>query len=216
MADGINLYEDLKRCIEENFAFLKRYGFGDFEEQQIAFEIHSRTKSNFTSIDIWFEMTFETPVWVTVNGYYTSLLEPDNPLDLQYADKRVQIYRDDKTGRKSGAEQYTANGRLLNEAYLQDIANLLQKYPEVLMGDVQMLKVNFAAARAERETQQAAERIEKQIYTCYFTIGGGIECEEEARSLEEMKRSLTQFENPSIKVIKVVDCYMNPVPFSWP
>lgn len=203
MAEGINFYENLKLCIEENFEFLKTYGFGDFEEEEIAFEMHFYIKNGLTTIDIWFEMTSKTPVWVTVNGYYTYLLEPDSPLDKQYAEQYAACTTN---------EQYVT----LNKAYLRGIAGLLQRYPAVLMGDVAILKENSDKATAERERQQAAERIEKHIYTCYFTIGSGIECEEEAPSLEALKLSLQQFEDPSIRIIKVVDCYMNPVAFPWP
>ncbi|MVT12136.1 hypothetical protein [Chitinophaga tropicalis] len=202
-----NFYDEIRLSVEGNFAFLRRYGFGDFEEQQIAYEVHFLAKNDLITINIWFEMTIETPVWVTVNGYYTSMLEPDNALDKQYTAQRAEIYAN-----RSAREQFIT----LNKAYLQETASLLQKYPEVLMGDVTILKANSDKATAERERQQAAERIEKHIYTCYFTIGGGIECEEEAPSLEALRLSLQQFENPTIRIIEVVDCYMNPVPFPWP
>lgn len=73
-----NFHSDIKESIEEHFSFLKAFGFSAFEEKQLAYEFHFETKNDAVLIDIWFEATASTPIWMTINGYHVDHLELKN------------------------------------------------------------------------------------------------------------------------------------------
>lgn len=57
-------YTDIKESIEKHFSFLKAFGFSAFEEKQLAYEFHFEAKNDAVLIDIWFEATTSTPIWM--------------------------------------------------------------------------------------------------------------------------------------------------------
>ncbi|MCW3464513.1 hypothetical protein [Chitinophaga nivalis] len=219
----MNLYTDIKESVESAFAFLKAAGFTDFEEQQIAFETHFEAKNEYVKVDVWFEFIYSTPIWVTINGYHIQLLEPEHPLFEQYARTLQELYEppaDNTTKDACGidylGEQYEQGGRQLNHTYLEGMARLLQSYPAVLQGELDVLVSHAATAAAAWEAEQAAEKIAQQLYTCTFSIDDLVECEATGTSLDEIRTALKEYEADRICVLQVVDPYMNPVAFEWP
>lgn len=146
-----NIYTDIQEIIRHNFQFLKDYGFSDFEEEQLAFELHFIAKNSFVKIDIWLEAISSSPIWVTVNGLFINHLELENPELKNYSkalkdnyDALFQQYlkTNDKNFLVQLSDMYSKVGKQINEAYLKEISEIFQRHSEVLNGNLEVLKNN--------------------------------------------------------------------------
>ncbi|HEX6428286.1 MAG TPA: hypothetical protein VF008_11390 [Niastella sp.] len=217
-------YSDIKESIEKYFSFLTAYGFSDFEENQVAYECHFETKNNFVSIDIWFEATSSTPIWAKIDRYYIDNLEPENQLLKDYSsqlkanyDQLFEQYLN--TNKRKYLEeitkQYAVNGKEINDSYLIELSEILQRHDYVLRGDLDLLQSNAAIAAKERALKIAAERIKNGIYTLeYQFISEDVnpdeyDAYEEFKDIKAIKKYLA--ERSEIKIYRVLDCYMNEI-----
>lgn len=84
-----NFYEDIKESVNTIFAFLQSdFDFSNFQENRIAYEMHFEAKNDCVSLNIWFEAILTTPIWITINNYYVTYLEPENKI-VQYYHKQI-------------------------------------------------------------------------------------------------------------------------------
>jgi hypothetical protein len=217
-------YSDIKESIEKYFGFLTAYGFPGFEENQVAYECHFETKNNFVSIDIWFEATTSTPIWAKIDQYYIDNLEPENQIVKNYTsqlkenyDKLFEQYL--KTNKRKYLDditkQYGVNGKEINDRYLIELSEILQRHDSVLRGDLDLLQSNTAMATNERALKIAAERIKNGIYTLEYQFLSDDVKDNEYDAFEEFKdiKGIQQFlaERAEIKIYRVLDCYMNEI-----
>ncbi len=219
-----NFYSDIKESIEQYFGFLTAYGFPDFEENQVAYECHFETKNNNVSIDIWFEAISSTPIWAKIDRYYIDNLEPENqiikdystqlkanydPLFEKYLSTNKKRYLEDITN------QYAVNGKAINDKYLKELSEILQRHLSVLNGDFELLKSNSAMATKAYESKIAAERIKNGIYTLEYqflsvdVINDEYDAFEEFKDLQGIKKYLA--ERSEIKLYRILDCHMNEI-----
>jgi hypothetical protein len=215
-----NFYSDIKESIEEYFGFLTAYGFPGFEENQVAYECHFETKNKDVSIDIWFEAIPSTPIWAKIDQYYIDNLEPDNPivkdysnrltthydeLFKQYLNTKKEKYLDELT------EQYAVHGKAINDKYLKELSDILQRHVTVLSGHLELLKSNTGAATKAVELKIAAERIKNGTYTLEYQFFSDDEydCFEEFKNIKDIKKFL--LERDEIKKYRVLDCHMNEI-----
>ena len=143
-----NFYTDIKESVEEVFSFLQSdFLFSVFVERQIAYEIHFETKNNFVNVDIWFEATVATPIWIKINEFYVDNLEPNNNVIQNYSKKLGELYEplnenSDIVFFEFGLSQYRKYGKKLNLVYLTEIASMLKRHSSVLQDDFDLLKTN--------------------------------------------------------------------------
>jgi hypothetical protein len=217
-----NFYFDIKESIEKHFDFLKDFGFPKFEEEQIAYELHFKTKNNHITFDIWVEAIPSTPIWVKVNQYYLDSIELENQKIKDYHNQLKENY--DKIFQKylktnhskyltSLSKQYAVNGLQINDDYLKELSMLLKRHLSVLGGDLEILKLNAEVIKKESDLIIDKERIERGIYTLEFQFFASDEydCYEEFRDLKLIKPYLV--ERPEIKIYRVLDCYLNELDF---
>jgi|GEM_PF-1172384 len=221
--DEPNIYTDLKQSIETHFSFLKDHGFSDFEENQLAYEMHFETKNDFVSIDIWFEATHSTPIWAKINQYHIDTLEPQNPIVKNYSVELKENYDDLfqqylQTNKKKFlykiAEQYAINGKELNDKYLKELSQILKRHLSVLKGDVELVKSNAEILHKEHELRIAKERIKNKIYTLEYNIFLSSEFTEyefyeEFTALEDIRHYLS--ERDEIKKYRILDWNMDEI-----
>lgn len=218
-----NLYKDVKNGIDTNFSFLKEYNFSDFVEKQLAYEYHFECSNDKTKIDIWFELIPSTPIWIKISEYYIETLEPNNnflkkyntalkKLYTNYFDKYLETNQDcwfDKLN-----EQYKLLGRELNNTYFKEMAQILKRNENVLLGDIELLKANYVVLQTIDEQNNEQRRIKDKIYSCEFKIKGGIEAEYESNSLQEIRTYFKKLADNSITDIQVFDWNKQRIPFS--
>lgn len=213
-------YTDIKQSIEKHFSFLKAFGFSDFEEKQLAYELHFETKNNVVLIDIWFEATASTPIWMTINGYYVDHLEPENSklkvyqiaLKENYDKSFGQYLETNQTGFLNQiAEQYAVNGKEINDSYLKELSEIIKRNITVLSGNLEILKSNTEIIQKDFEAEKAKERIKNGTYTLeyQFLDTDDYDAYEEFNSLKELEKYLSEREE--IKKYRILDCYMNEV-----
>lgn len=215
MADeSVDLYSDIKHAILQHFSFLKQWGFDDFAEEQLAYEYHFTSKSSAADIDIWFEAIYNTPIWIKINGFYIENLERGHAIFKTYYVQLEEAYGDQFNNYLNSGDlndlsplkaNYIQKGRLVNNEYLQNVALLLQQFPEVLNGDTTILQQNFEIVRQQNETKEKERRIANKIYTLeyQFFATDMYDCYEEFQKLAAVKSFLK--ERPEIKVFRVVD-----------
>lgn len=211
-----SLYEDIRNMVARHFDFLKAYGFGAFEERQIAYEYHFEASSPEVTIDIWFEFTYETPVWVKLNGYFVQLIAPSLPLFADYLSQLEALYTTEDTTNSCSeqADSYLRGGDEVHDHYLSGISELLQRHPNILNGDMSLLEANAAIAAEEHERQRIADQRERGVYVCTFAMNDVAICEQAATSLEELRTILQAIWHPGMEIIEVVDSNGEPVPFT--
>lgn len=198
-----NFYSDIKESIACHFAFLKELGFSDFEEKQLAYELHFEAKNTFVLLDIYFEANASTPIWVTIDGYYIENLELDNQKVKDYKSKLkenydylFQQYLD--TNKRGGvvkiSEQYAVNGKEINDNYLNELSDVLKRHIGVLNGDLELLKSNTQIVKKAYELEKSNERIRKGIFTLEYQLFSkeGYDCFEEFNSIYEIERYLDE------------------------
>jgi hypothetical protein len=218
--DKPNFYSDIKESIEQYFGFLTAYGFTGVEESQVAYECHFETKNKSVTIIIWFEAISSTPIWAKIDQYYIDNLEPDNqiikdyqnelkanyaPLFEQYLKTNKAKYLDEITN------QYAVHGKAINDKYLQELSEILQRHISVLSGDFELLKSNTEVLSKANELKIAAERIENGIYTLEYQFLSDDEYDafEEFKDIKGIKKFLS--ERDEIKKYRVLDCHMNEI-----
>jgi hypothetical protein len=215
-----NFYSDLKESIEQYFGFLTAYGFPGFEENQLAYECHFETKNTDVSIDIWFEAIPSTPIWAKIDQYYIDNLEPDNQIIKDYSSQLKANYDELfeqylNTNKKEYlndiTEQYAVHGKAINDKYLKELSEILQRHAAVLSGDVELLKSNTGVVTKAYELKIAAERIKNGTYTLEYQFFSDDEydCFEEFKDVQGIKKFL--LERAEIKKYRILDCYMNEI-----
>ncbi|RKE56061.1 hypothetical protein [Sphingobacterium detergens] len=212
-----NFYTDIIESIKLIFSFLqKKYGFSDFEERQIAYEMHYEAHKDDIMIDIWFEAIVSTPIWAKINNYYIDNLELENENIKRYNKRLDEIYdtieeNSDTKCFENKFSQYYKYGQELNTFYLTEIANLLKRYSSVLEGNFELLEANTQLLIAANKKETDALRIEKGTYTIEFQLFSKDDYDMyvEFDSLEDAKRYLS--EDDTIKVYRILDCYMNEI-----
>jgi hypothetical protein len=215
-----NFYSDIKESIEQYFHFLTAYGFPGFEENQVAYECHFKTRNDDVSIDIWFESISSTPIWAKIDQYYIDNLEPDNEIVKDYRTQLKANYdplfeKYLSTNKKRYLEeitkQYGVNGKAINDKYLKELSDLLQRHSAVLRGDLDLLKSNTGMVTTAYELKIAAERIKNGIYTLEYQFLGDDEYDafEEFNDIKGIKKFL--LERAEIKKYRILDCHMNEI-----
>ncbi|MGN7784614.1 hypothetical protein ACTJIJ_08810 [Niabella sp. 22666] len=217
-----NFYLDIKKSIEQHFAFLGKYEFGKFEEEQVAYEVHLKVTNLVAAIDISFEATASTPIWARINGYAIE--------NIEHGNKNVETYRtrlsmnydhlfhqylktNDSAFLHQIADQYAANGKQINDDYLLELSEILKRNIGVLKGDFEQLKSNTEMQAMEYETKRAAEHIKNGLFTLeyQFLSSEVFDAFEEFQGVAEIRKYLS--ERSEIKKYRVLDCYMNEI--SW-
>ncbi|ASZ13311.1 hypothetical protein KTO58_07750 [Chitinophaga pendula] len=213
---SLSLYEDIREMIARHFGFLAAYGFGAFEERQIAYEYHFEASSLQVTIDIWFEFTYETPVWVKLNGYFVQLIDPSLPLFTDYIRQLEALYTSpgDVIRCSDLADGYLQGGYEVYDRYLCGIAELLQRHTTILAGDMSLLEVNAAIAAEEQEQRRIAEQRERGVFVCTFSMDDVAIYEQEASSLEELRTILQEIWRSGMEIIEVLDGNGQPIPFT--
>lgn len=215
-----DMYSDIKESIEKYFEFLKDFGFSEFEEKQLAYELHFETKNSFVVLDIVFEAITSTPIWATINGYYLDYLELKNPKIEAYKTEHKEAYDELfkqylKTSNNKILEkiskQYEVNGKEINDNYLKELSEVLKRHINTLSGDLELLKSNTETVEKERELSQAFERIRNGTYTLEYQIFSNDDYDafEEFGSIKDIQQYLV--EQIEIKKYRVLDCSMNEI-----
>lgn len=135
------LYTDIKHTLLREFAFLKEHGFPDFEEEEIAYEIHFTTANqDGIKIDVFFETISSTSINIMINGAHFHEISSHQQVSSYYQ-KIGSLYDDnfkkyletnDDTYMKANFELYLSRGRILNELFLHAVAGILQREPSLL------------------------------------------------------------------------------------
>lgn len=216
-----SFYTDITDSVKDIFSFLQsEFHFSEFEEQQLAYEIHLVAKNEFATIDIWFEATSSTPIWATINGYYINNLELKNRAIEDYRNELKQNYdylfeQYLKTNKNifldKISKKYMLIGKHINDKYLKEISNIIQRHNNILSGDIELLKSNTEITIKANELLKDNARIEAGIYTIEYQYFSKDEFDmyEEFKKISEIKPYLA--ERPEIKVYRVLDCYMNEI-----
>lgn len=171
-----NFYEDIKESVNTIFAFLQSdFGFSNFQENQLAYEMHFEAKNDCVSIDIWFEAIVTTPIWIKINNYYVTGLEPENEIVQYYYLQIDELYEPAPEQAENKCyqfefSQYYKHGKTLNTLYLNEIANILRRHSSVFKGDFELLEANSLILAADYKKKIDQERIDKGIYTLEFQL----------------------------------------------
>jgi hypothetical protein len=213
---NFNLLGDIRSAIDRYFGFLKDYGCDRFHEQQLAYEYHFITSNQSVKVDIWFEAVISTPIWVCINNFYIELLEPENTIRKDLAKKYELLLPDresDDLARVENYDRYRLFGKALNDEYLQEVANILKRNPQVLNGDLSILKANYQLQIAAVDFEAADRKRQDKIYTCEFNCCFG-ECYYESDSIDDLKTYLlTTQKDTGIANIRLYDWDNNLIPF---
>lgn len=199
-----NLYSDIKESIQNNFIFLKLHGFKDFNENQLAHEIHFRTENDYISIDIWFEAISSSPIWITINGVYIECLDIENTVLKECVIRRNEKYDDffqlyleeaDDVYLEKIEESYADNGKEINELYLKECSEIIKRNITILSGKLEILNSNTAEV-SNKKVQLASDAIaeNKKITLEYQVFPDGCidDAYEEFTSLDELNLFLKQ------------------------
>lgn len=136
-----NIYTDIKESVIRNLSFLKSYGFKDFEENQLAYELHFVVKNDYVSIDVWFEAIPSTPIWIKINEYYLDNLELENVILIECERQRSEKYdelfqlylKEDNTIYLEKIQtSYEDNGKEINELYLKECGEIIKRNIQIL------------------------------------------------------------------------------------
>nr|WP_294784188.1 hypothetical protein [uncultured Flavobacterium sp.] len=216
-----NIYLDIKENITKHLEMLKTFGFSEFEEEQLAYEMHFKTHNQYVDLDIWFEATFSTPIWVKIGTYNIENLEPENEIFKNCNSALKENYDANfeqylKTGKKRYlteiSKQYLLNGKEINDKYIEEVGNVLKRYQDtVLKGNLEQLACNTQLMIDKNEEIKRQERIAKGIYTLEFDIWsvGEFQCYEEFTSIEDAENYLNS--DPEITTYRLFDCYGNKI-----
>lgn len=220
------LLDDIRKSIKAHFAFLQSYGFSAFSENQLAFEFHYECRNDAAAIDIWLEAISASPVWVTINGYDVSDLEPDNERIKTYSAKYTELYdeyfsnylkTDDAAWLTKITEQYRVSGQALNDDFLAEIAGMLQRNSAVLLGETDLLQAQQELRVAHRAYLLHEARAQSKLYTCTIRYASGMEAECESATLEGIRANVRQApQSPldPITTIEVYDWHGQQIPFA--
>jgi len=190
----MNLHQDIKQSIHEHFDFLHELGFPEFQEKQLAYEIHFYTKREAITIDICYEQIHSTPIWITINGIHATLLDEENKIiqsiytkcdELYNANFKKYLKTDDKELLITNQELYQRIGKQLNQDFITEVSNILQRNQHNLLDDGTELK----KIQTEREEILKIEKTNfakaNEIFTCEYNWSGLI-CEHEG-TLKEIE-----------------------------
>jgi hypothetical protein len=113
--------------------------------------------------------------------------------------------------RQENFDRYRLFGKQLNDEYIKEVANILQKNDRVLNGDLSVLELWLIEIEAEAAEQKRQEK----IYTCVFDSGIGICCYYESKSIDDIKIYLLSIRQDSgVSNIKLSDWDGNLIPFT--
>lgn len=212
-----NLHTDIKESVYQHFSFLKKYGFADFKEHQLAYEMHFKATNEIVTIDIWYEATYSTPIWITIDGYYIENLALHNEAVKQYHKDFSNTYdalfksyleHNDHKYLKDIAERYAISGKTINDRYLAAISSIILENAEILNGDVTTLKKATAQTLAENQEKKRAYNVSNGIYTLEYDLWQGnsdYSFFEEFTTIPAIELYLKS--NPEIKKYRVLDAY---------
>lgn len=194
---AMSLPLDIKDSINDHFGFLIELGFCEFKEQQRAHEIHVCCHRDHIKIDIEYELINSTPIWVTINNVHVEYLEIENQIIKKIRQQKSALYdvnfkryltEDDTKFLDKNKQLYDKFGKLLNDQFIGEIANILGRNKSILSGDLLALKKASDESLKIQAAEKAAYLKANKIYTCEYSIGGlGFECE---GSLDEIKEHL--------------------------
>jgi hypothetical protein len=213
----LNLLGHIQSAIDRYFGFLKDYGFDRFQAQQLAYEYHFIASNKMVTIDLWFEAVISTPIWVRINDFYIGSLEPENAVLKDLAKKSELLLLPNRSFDdficEENYERYRLFGKDLNDKYLQEVASILNRNPQVLNDDLSTLKANYQRQIVEIESEAADRKRQDKSYTCEFNSCFG-ECYYESKSIDEIKIYLqAQSLDVGIANIRLYDWDNNLVPF---
>lgn len=216
--NDFNLSGHIRSAIDRHLRLLKKYGFDRFQEEQIAHEYHFVTYNKYVKIDIWFEACISTAICVRINSLYIESLEPENHRLEDLAKKRELLLLDnhsfDDLTRQENFNRYRLFGKQLNDKYLKEVANILQRNDRVLNGDISVLEANHQLRLIEIETESAERKRKEKIYTCDFKCGFG-ECYYESNLIDDIKiYLLSNHQDTGLSNIRLYDWNGNLIPFT--
>lgn len=134
-------YSDIKHCLFREFDFLKAYGFSDFEEEQIAYEVHfTCANDNGIHIDVYFETISSTAINILINGTHFHEISDHEDILAYYRqlaalyDENFKSYLETNDGKymHTNFDLYLSHGRSLNEKFLQSASTILNSDPVYL------------------------------------------------------------------------------------
>jgi hypothetical protein len=213
----LNLFGHIEAAIDRYFSFLQDRGFGRFQDRQLAYEYHFIASNDRVKIDIWFEATISTPIWVRIDDFYIESLEPENTVFKDLAQKRESLLLSNRSFddfvREENYERYRLFGRGLNDEYLQEAAQILQRNSHVLNGDFSRLTADLERQLIDRQSEEAIRKRQEKIYTSEFNSCFG-ECYYESKSIDEIATYLqAQSLEIGITNVRLYDWDNNLIPF---
>jgi SAM-dependent MidA family methyltransferase len=141
-----NIHTELKENIEKSFAFLKDFGFSDFEIKPLFLKHQLQAKNDF--VTICFESRgFGTLVTVNIDQYELRTLEPDNPVLEEIGSRHAYIYDNlfqqyIRKKKSAYSPELILETEELVEKYTEELSNLIKRHKSILTGDKELFKLN--------------------------------------------------------------------------
>lgn len=214
MQSSRNFYEDIKNSIFKHFSFLKEEGFSECNEEQIAYEYHFVYEKNELKIDISFEAVISTPIWVQIRGIHIHNFDKKNILG-KYSDLLGKLYTNTSINSKKQINNYNNKGYLLNDDYLEEVAQLIKSDKNILNNVTLYFDEISKKINEQIKNKDLKRRREKEILTCEFEIIEGLVFEHEAKTIEEIRDYLKSLNEKNISNVKVYDWNDNRINFAY-
>lgn len=208
----MNLHQDIETATTTHFAFLQEMGFSPFQTEQLAYEIHFRSKRDGVCVDVWYEVIYSTPIWITVNGLHVTILEPRNAVIERLYNEKDALYKenfqkylkeDDAAYLKKNEVLYGEKGHGLNSALLEEAAHILQRHKEVLSAGNTRMALIQKALEQNPKTEKLHFAKANGIFTCEYDWSG-LTCEHEG-TLDEIEAHLLERADMHLTNIIVFD-----------
>ncbi|MFD2562875.1 hypothetical protein [Aquimarina rubra] len=208
----MNLHQDIKYSILKHFDFLKDVGFSEFEEKQLAYEIHFFCHREEVKLDICYELIYSTPIWITINGIDIMTIQKNNLLIKNIYEEKKSLYdsnfkeylKSNKTEYlKINEKKYEAVGKKLNDNLLQEVSRVLKDKGNLLLSDFSEIEKAEKQRLTEIENQKKEYLKENGIYTCEYNWNGLI-CEHEG-TLREIEEHLMERKDMDLTEIVILD-----------
>jgi hypothetical protein len=141
-----NIHTELKENIEKYFAFLKDFGFSDFETRLLFLKHQLVTKNNF--VTICFESRgYGTLVTANIDQYSILTLEPGNAILKEISNSHSKIYdalfqQYQKEGKITSSPEIILETKVLVEKYVEELSNIIKRHKTILTGDKELFERN--------------------------------------------------------------------------
>lgn len=197
---NMNLHQQIKASVEQHLNFLQEEGFTAFEYQQLAYEIHLFCVRDKVKVDVCYELIYSTPIWITVRGLHVGILEENNVIIQKIYDRKSELYDDDnkkyiktEDGKylKTIEEKYCAFGHILNDEFIKEVSEILQRHPDVLSAESDKMQRIQDNIFTKREIEKKKYDKENTIYNCEYGYEDGLTFWHEG-TLAEIERHIAE------------------------